>query len=111
VDAGNTAPGRRDAPSSDPHGAHSIARVHLLVAGVLVVLTTAAFAAVGYGLLAKGAFLPVLLVLAAAQVSLQALYYMRLRWDRRRAMVVFATRLGLATLISAMVKVLMGAHT
>ena len=110
MDAGNAAPDHRDDPSAGAHGAHSIARVHLLVAGVLVLLTTAAFVAVGYGLLSKGAFLPVLLVLAAAQVCLQAMYYMRLRWDRRRAMVVFATGLGLATLISAMVKVLMGAH-
>ena len=78
--------------------------MHLVVAGVLAVLTIAAFAAVWGGLLSGAALFPALLFLAVAQITLQVLFYMRLRWDRRLFMILFVGGVALAVLIDLATK-------
>ena len=78
--------------------------MHLVVAGVLAALTIAAFGAVWGGLLSGAALFPALLFLAVAQITLQVLFYMRLRWDRRLFMILFAGGVALAVLIDLATK-------
>ncbi len=87
-------------PEPRPAGrAVGTTRVHLLVAILLAALTIVAFVSVGGHLLPVGWLIPLLLVLAAAQVCMQLLYYMRLKWDRRIFALLFGGGVALAVLI------------
>ncbi len=70
-----------------PSGAH--ARLHIAVAAILAALTLVAFYLTATQPRA-GALVPVILVLALAQIVLQVLFYMRLRWVRSTVANVFA---------------------
>jgi|GEM_PF-2699424 len=82
-------------PGSRPSGL----RTHIAVALLLAVFTVAAFGAVGGNLLPKAVLLPLIGVLAVAQVGLQAAFYMHLRWDRRLFTLVFVSAALLAVFI------------
>lgn len=64
-------------------------RTHVLVAVALAVFTLLAFGAVGGRLLPTSVLVPLIFVLAVAQIVLQGLFYMHLRWDRRFFSLVF----------------------
>ncbi len=99
------APGAPTAP-----GAHSQSRTHVAVAIVLALLTVVAFGMVWTNVLPTTQLLPALLILALAQVVLQTLFYMRLRFDSRKFAIFFGGGVVLAVLISTAVKVLLAAR-
>ncbi len=93
--------GHAPAPVSGHSGGQHL---HLVVAGLLAVLTIGAFGAVWGGLLSGAALFPVLAFLAVAQITLQLLFYMRLRWDRRLFTMLFLGGVVLAVLIDLATK-------
>jgi len=75
-------------------------RTHVLVAIALAILTVMAFGAVGGRLLPTAVLVPVIAALAVAQIALQALFYMHLRWDRRFFALVFVAAVAGAAFIA-----------
>ena len=86
-----------------PHGG---ARMHVTVAIILAVLTVIAFGLVGSSALPNAILIPVILILAVAQIALQVLYYMHLKTDSRIFAGFFLGALALAILIAIVVQIL-----
>lgn len=87
---------------------HGGVRMHVSVAIVLTVLTLGAFTLAGTRALTNWSLLGVLLVLAAAQITLQVLYYMHLKWDRRLYAAFFVGAVCLAGVIAVIGHILAG---
>lgn len=100
--------GSHPTPHAGPEApaSHGGTRMHITVAIALAVLTIISFAMVGSGSVPNTILIPVILVLAMAQIALQVLYYMHLKWDSRVFAGFFLAALGLAILISLIVKTL-----
>ena len=97
----------RTSTPAAPAPVHSGGRMHILIALALAVLTVLAFGAVWGNLLPSSLFLPVLLVLALAQIALQTMFYMRLRFDSRKFTLVFSGGVLLAVVIVIAVRLLL----
>jgi heme/copper-type cytochrome/quinol oxidase subunit 4 len=95
------------APQGAPHAEPSAARTHVTVAVILACLTLIAFGLVWTAALPLGEILPVLLVLAFAQIVLQTLYYMRLRVDDPKFRLFFGGGVALAVVISVFAHLLL----
>ena len=99
------------AGEAQPHSnGPSGVRTHLLVAVLLAMCTAIAFGAVGGGVLPTAVLLPLITVLAIAQITLQAAFYMHLRRDRRLFSLVFASAALLALFIGWTVWYLLQIH-
>jgi heme/copper-type cytochrome/quinol oxidase subunit 4 len=85
----------------------SAGRTHVTVAVILACLTLIAFGIVWTQALPAGDILPVLLVLALAQVVLQTLYYMRLKMDSIKFRVFFGGGVALAVVIAVFAHLLL----
>lgn len=95
-------------PHTEPEAPHGGTRMHVTVAVVLAVLTLIAFGLAGTGALPNLVLIPVLLVMAVAQIALQVLYYMHLKWDSRTFAGFFIAALVLAVVIAVIGKTLAG---
>lgn len=107
---GHSQPAPAAPPSAPRPGAPaepSAARTHVTVAVILACLTLIAFGLVWTAALPLGEILPILLVLALAQVVLQTLYYMRLRVDDPKFRLFFGGGVALAIVISVFAHVLL----
>ena len=93
--------------SGSEHTAPDVGRLHVLVAIVLAILSIFAFLAVGHHLMPVRVLVPILLVMAMAQIALQLLYYMRLRFSRLLFAVFFVCGALLGILIAVILPVLL----
>lgn len=88
-----------------PRGAAT--RTYVVVAVILVALTVLAFGMVARHALPLAILLPLLLMLAVAQVALQALYWMHLDRGSRMFSMFFASGLAVAALVAVSLKILL----
>jgi heme/copper-type cytochrome/quinol oxidase subunit 4 len=105
MEPAHTPPG--PAPATPSAGEASAGRTHVTVAILLACLTIVAFGIVWLRAIPTGDMLPVLLVLALAQIVLQTLYYMRLRVDNRKFAIFFGGGVTLAVVISVFAHLLL----